>query len=358
KSSIRSNDILSRLGGDEFIVLFNDIHQIDDVARIAQKTIDLLMQPFSLEGNDIVVTASIGISVYPEDGDTSQTLLMNADAAMYLAKERGKNNYQFYTMEMTARSIERMTIERGLRHALDHYGLLLHYQPLIDAASGRMVNVEALVRWQHPEWGLIEPERFISIAEETGLIVPIGAWVLRTACMQAKDWQTNDGPCGRVSVNLSSRQFLENDLLQTIKEVLDETGLKPSSLELEITEYAVMQDPERTLHVLKQLHQLGVRLSIDDFGTGYSSLNYLRQFPVHSVKIDRSFVQDIPGDESSMTLVRAIIKLAHELNLQVTAEGVETEDQSSFLKRQQCDLLQGYLFSRPHEAGHLELRLH
>ena len=210
------------------------------------------------------------------------------------------------------------------------------------------------MRWRHPEWGLVNPDRFISVAEETGLIVPIGIWVLRTACLQAKAWQESDGPFAQVAVNLSPRQFLEKDLFQTIKEVLRRPGLKPSVLELEITESAVMQDPEWTLQVLRQLQVLGVRLSIDDFGTGYSSLTYLRRFPVHSVKIDQSFVRDIPGDEGSMTLVRAIIALAHELKLNVTAEGVETAEQLAFLKNHQCDLLQGYLYSRPGTAQQLE----
>jgi len=354
RKSVRSNDILARLGGDEFILILTDINLIDDVARIAQKTIETLTHPFALEGNDIVITASMGISIYPDDGDTSQALLMNADAAMYLAKERGKNNYQFYTMEMTARSLERMTIERGLRHALTHNELHLHYQPQVDATSGDAFSVEALVRWQHPEWGLVYPDRFIEVAEDTGLIVPIGIWVLRTACLQARRWHKNGGPFTHVAVNLSPRQFLENNLFETIKAVLAETGLEPSFLELEITESAVMQDPNRTLDVLHQLHALGIRLSIDDFGTGYSSLTYLRRFPVHNVKIDRSFVRDIPGDESSMTLVRAIIALAHELKLSVTAEGVETQEQLAFLNNQKCDMLQGYLFSRPASAEQLE----
>lgn len=354
KSAVRSSDTLARLGGDEFIMLLADIHLVDDIARIAQKTIDLLTQPITIEGNDIVITASVGISVYPNDGDTSHSLMMNADTAMYLAKDRGKNNYQFYNLAMTERSLERMTIERGLRRALCNHELQVHYQPQIDLAHGRSGRVEALVRWQHPEWGLVYPDRFINVAEETGLIVPIGFWVLRTACLQAKVWQQQDGDFAQVAVNVSLRQFLDPDLFTSIKAILTETGLQPSSLELEITESAVMQDPERTLEVLNQLHTLGVQLSIDDFGTGYSSLTYLRKFPVHSVKIDRSFIQNIPKDESSKTLVRAIIALAHELKLQVTAEGVETEEQLGFLKALQCDQFQGYLFSRPATAKQLE----
>jgi len=354
KKSVRSNDILARLGGDEFIILLQDIAEIDDIARIAQKTIDSLIQPFTFQGNDIVVTASIGISVYPSDGDSSQALLMNADTAMYLAKERGKNNYQFYSQEMTARSIERMTVERGLRLALKNQEFVLHYQPQTNAGDGATVRAEALVRWQHPELGLIPPDRFIHVAEETGLIVPIGNWVLRTACLQAKQWHENGVPLTHVAVNVSPRQFQEKDLFQTIKNALDESGLQPAFLELEITESAVMQEPERTLEVLHQIHELGVLLSIDDFGTGYSSLTYLRRFPVHSVKIDRSFIMGIPDDQGSMTLVQGIIALAHELKLQVTAEGVENEEQLAFLMRQQCDLLQGYLLSRPITAHQLE----
>jgi len=328
-------------------VLLSDLEDLDDIGRIAQKTIELLTQPFTIETNDIIVTTSIGISVFPDDGENGHTLMMNADSAMYLAKERGKNNFQFYTVTMTERSVERMIIERGLRHALVNHELKLYYQPQIDLVNGLSVSVEALIRWQHPEWGLVEPGRFISVAEETGLIVPIGLWVLRTACRQAKAWQDSDGQFSQIAVNVSARQFLDPDLFQTIKAVLIETGLKPSSLELEITESAVMEDPERTLLVLQQLNELGVRLSIDDFGTGYSSLTYLRRFPVHNVKIDRSFIKNIPNDKGSMTLVRAIIALAHELELSVTAEGIETKEQLAFLKDQQCELLQGYLFSRP-----------
>ncbi|WP_347985916.1 EAL domain-containing protein [Methylomonas sp. AM2-LC] len=354
KKAIRSNDILARLGGDEFILMLSDIIDINDIGRIAQKIIDTLAQPFSFEEQDIVITASIGISVYPNDGQSSHDLMMNADTAMYLAKERGKNNYQFYTLEMTTRSLERMTIERGLRLALKNGEFVLEYQPQINPVDGCANSVEALVRWRHPEWGLVYPDRFIGIAEETGLIVAIGLWVLRTACIQVKAWQDSNSLFKLVAVNLSARQFQEPDLFDCIKTVLDETGLQPSALELEITESAVMQDPKRTLEILQQLNELGVRLSIDDFGTGYSSLMYLRQFPVHSVKIDRSFVQNIPDDEGSMTLVRAIIALAHELKLDVTAEGVEDLHQYQFLKTQNCDMLQGYLFSRPVRVEKLE----
>jgi diguanylate cyclase (GGDEF)-like protein/PAS domain S-box-containing protein len=347
KKSFRTNDTLARLGGDEFILLLSEIEQIEDVARIAQKTIDLLAQPFTLEGNDIIVNASVGISVFPDDGDNGQTLMMNADSAMYLAKERGKNNYQFYTLAMTERSIERMTIERGLRSALINREFKLYYQPQIELDTGRMVSCEALVRWHQPNGEVIGPDRFIVVAEETGLIVPIGAWVLQTACLQAKTWQETDGLFRRVAVNVSARQFLEHDLYQMVKNALAETGLNPSALELEITESAVMHDLEKTLQLLHQLHDLGVRLSIDDFGIGHSSLNYLRQFPVHSLKIDRSFVQNIPKDKGSMALVRAVIALAHELELDVTAEGVETKDQLAFLASHQCNRVQGYLICQP-----------
>lgn len=350
KSTVRGNDVLARLGGDEFIVLLNDITHSDDVARIAQKTIDILTQPFTLEGNDLVVTASVGISVFPDDGKDSHTLLMNADTAMYLAKERGKNNYQFYTLAMTERSLERMTVERGLRRALAERELRLHFQVQIDSVSGLATGAEALVRWQHPEWGLVYPDRFITVAEETGLIVQVGAWVLREACLQAKAWIENGGPFASVAVNVSARQFLEANLFQTVRDILSETGLNPNALELEITESAVMQNPESTLQVLRQFQALGVRLSIDDFGTGYSNLTYLYRFPVQSVKIDRSFVIGLADDGSSKTLVRAIIALAHELRLSVVVEGVETAEQLAFLTAQGCDSLQGYLFSRPVSA--------
>jgi diguanylate cyclase (GGDEF)-like protein len=354
KRSIRINDILARLGGDEFIVLLTDIKSVDDVARIAQNTLNIISKPFSLEGNEIVVTASIGISVYPDDGENSHVLLTNADIAMYRAKECCKNNYQFHTMEMTARSLERMNIERDLRQALTHHQLRIHYQSQVDAKTGRVVSVEARVRWQHPDLKLVYPELFIAIAEETGVIIPIGVWVLRMTCLQAKEWQENDGPCTHVAVNLSPRQFLENDLFDVIKNILTETGLKPCFLELSIAESTIMQDPERALQLLHQLHDLGVKLSIDDFGRGFSSLAYLRQFPVHSIKIDRSIVLNIPDDERSSALVRVIIALGHELKLKVVAKGVETEEQAEFLKAHCCDELQGYLFGHPVAASALE----
>ena len=358
KSAVRSNDLLARLGGDEFILLLDDIEDINYIARIGQKIIDALSQPFSVESHDIIVTTSVGISVYPNDGNNSHDLLKKADTAMYMAKENGKNHYQFYSQEMTERSIERMTIERGLRHGLDNYGFKLHFQPQIDSKTGLAKSVEALVRMEHPEWGLLYPDRFIGIAEETGLIVPIGLWVLSAACSQIKAWQLNDGAFSQIAVNVSARQFVDPNLFQSIKAALNVTGIKPSSLELEITESAVMQDPKRTLLVLQQLYDLGVRLSIDDFGMGYSSLTYLRQFPVHSVKIDKSFVKSISNDEGGKELVLAIIALAHQLKLKVTAEGVETEEQFEFLKEHQCDLMQGHLFCRPDTADQLNNSYH
>jgi diguanylate cyclase (GGDEF)-like protein/PAS domain S-box-containing protein len=353
-SLTRANDTVARVGGDEFIILLNDISTVEDIARVAQKILEQSMQPFFIEGHNIVVTTSIGISVYPEDGESGHILMKNADTAMYLAKERGKNTYRFYTLEMTSRSLEKMTIERDLRLALINDELKLYYQPQISPNGNALLKVEALVRWQHPTLGLIYPDRFIKVAEETGLIIPLGAWVLRTACLQVKQWQDNDGAFIHVGVNLSARQFQESGLFESIKQIIEETGIKPSSLELEITESAVMQDLDRTLQILQDLHELGIKLSIDDFGTGYSSLTYLRRFPVDGVKIDRSFILGIPQDKDSMTLVRGIIALAHELRLQVTAEGVETEDQLAFLIAHHCDVIQGYIISQPVTAKQLD----
>lgn len=352
-STVRKTDILARLGGDEFLILLTDIENNDSIAKIGQNVIDTLSQPFAIEGHDIVVTASVGISVYTNDGDNGHDLLQKADTAMYKAKDQGKNNFQFYSQEMTDRSLERMNIERSLRHGLTNHGFELHFQPQINTTTGHASSAEALVRLEHPEWGLIYPERFIGVAEETGLIVPIGLWVIKAACEQIKSLQDNDETFSQIAVNVSPRQFVDPNLFISIKTTIEELGINPSSLELEITESALMNEPKQTLKVLQKLHELGIKLSIDDFGTGYSSLSYLRQFPIHKIKIDKSFIKHIPEDEGYIALVLAIITLAHQLKLTVTAEGVETLAQFEFLKKHHCDFMQGYLFSHPVMAGQL-----
>ena len=318
-----------------------------DVAEVAQKILVAVALPLLLESQEFHVTASIGISTCPGDSDDLQGLMKNADIAMYRAKERGKNNFQFYSAQINVHTLERAALESDLRHALERNEFLLHYQPKVDIASNRIVGMEALVRWQQPGKALIAPAQFIPLAEETGLIVPIGQWVLKTACLQNKAWQDQGLPRLRVAVNLSARQFAHESLLEDVARVLAETGLDPAWLEFEITESMVMRDPEHAVTLLHGLKALGIHLSIDDFGTGYSSLSYLKRFPLDSVKIDRSFIQDIPGDSDDAAITQAIIAMAHSLRLGVIAEGVETREQLDFLRANGCDEMQGYHFSRP-----------
>jgi EAL domain-containing protein (putative c-di-GMP-specific phosphodiesterase class I) len=351
QSCLRESDTVGRLGGDEFVVLVEELPETVHVTAIARKILTAVARPFVLEGQEFHITASIGISTYPDDSADMQTLLKNADIAMYRAKEQGKNNYQFYSAQMNVHSIERLALESSLRRAVERDEFLLHFQPKVDILSGRVTGMEALVRWQQAGKALVQPAEFIPLAEETGLIVPIGEWVLTTACARLKCWQEQGLAPLRVAVNLSARQFVNESLLQDVARVLKTTGLDPSALELELTESMIMKDPERAVTLMVRLKAMGIHLSIDDFGTGYSSLSYLKRFPIDSVKIDRSFIQDIPGDADDAAITRAIIAMAHSLRLKVIAEGVETAEQLRFLREHGCDEMQGYYFSKPLPEG-------
>jgi predicted signal transduction protein with EAL and GGDEF domain len=347
KAGVREVDTVSRLGGDEFAVLVENVTETRIVATIAGKLRKEIAEVLMLGSHEYQITASIGISAYPADGSDATTLLKNADIAMYRAKEQGKNNVQFYAAEMNAHSMARLSLETGLRHALDRGEFLLHYQPKVDIASGRIVGMEALVRWMRPQLGMVSPAEFIPLAEETGLIVPIGAWVLRAACERNSAWQRMGMAPLRVAVNLSARQFVQANLVSEVARVLDASRLAPASLELEITESMVMDNPERAIQTLRQLKSMGIALAIDDFGTGYSSLGYLKRFPIDNIKIDRSFIKDIPRNADDASITRTIIDMTHNLRLRVVAEGVETAAQLEFLRQHGCDEMQGYYFSRP-----------
>ena len=351
---VREGDTVARFGGDEFTLLIPRVEQIEDVAKIAQKIIETLKIPFVICEQELFVTTSIGISLFPNDGIDPETLVRNADSAMYRAKEQGRDNYQLYAPAMNARALERLALENMLRRALKQKELVVYYQPLIDLASGSIFGVEALVRWKHPELGLLLPAHFVSAAEVSGLIIPIGDWVLRTACRQAFIWNKRLDTELTVSVNLSARQFSQPDLLAQVRSALQETGLDPGRLELEITESNAMQNAENTIHTLRELKAAGVRISMDDFGTGYSSLNYLKRFPIDTLKLDQSFVRDVATDARDAAIVSAVIAMAHSLDLKVVAEGVETAEQLAFLSQRNCDTIQGFYFSAPLSADDLE----
>jgi len=345
--SVREGDTVARFGGDEFVVLLDDVASEKDIGALAQKVIEMLAPPFEIGGQSLYITASIGVSLYPNDGEDSTTLLKNADIAMYRAKDLGKNTYQFYSADMSARAFERLTLESSLRHAIERNEFRLYYQPQIDSASGAILGVEALLRWQHPDFGLVAPAEFIPLLEETSLIVPVGDWVFRTACEQLCAWHAAGWPTLRMAVNLSPRQFQAAGLAIMVERGLATVGCDPGLIELEITENVLLRHAAATLDTLDALRTLGVRLAIDDFGTGYSSLSYLRRYAIDTLKIDRSFVHDVPGDPDDSAIASAIIVMAQSLKLDVIAEGVETEAQRDFLRERGCHLMQGYLFSRP-----------
>ncbi len=340
--SVRESDVVARLGGDEFVVLLPNIPDPQQVAPVADKILAACGKPFTLAGQEFRVTVSIGITLFPKDGDDEQTLMKNADMAMYHAKELGKNNFQYFSESLNTDSLERLTLESSLRHALERNEFRLFYQPKRSMKSGQITGVEALLRWQHPELGMILPMQFIPVAEENGLIVPIGRWVLRTACQQSVEWQKSGLPPLNMAINLSARQFIDESLLDDIKQALQDTGMSPELLEVEITETMVMRDVETTVDILKELKSMGVRVAIDDFGTGYSSLSTLKQFPVDSIKIDSSFVQDLTRSIEDRGLTEAIIAVGRNLSLNVIAEGVETSEQYEYLKEQACDEFQGF----------------
>ncbi|HJU71946.1 MAG TPA: EAL domain-containing protein [Paucimonas sp.] len=350
----RNGDTVARLGGDEFVVILADIGQEDDVAQLAQQALLALAEPFVVKGQELYPSGSIGISLYPKDGNDGPGLLRSADMAMYQAKERGGNNFQFYAHEMNARVLERLQLDARLRRALDQDEFVLHYQPQVDIATGRIVGVEALVRWQPQDGPMVPPNHFIPVAEETGLIVQIGEWVLRTACAQSREWQRAGLPAIRTAVNLSARQFSRQDIVKLVSQVLQETGCCAGALELEITESVIMKNAAAGAETLARLNEMGVSLSIDDFGTGYSSLSYLHRFPIHTLKIDRSFIGDIVSADDDAPIAKSVILLAHSMHLRVIAEGVETEEQLAFLRKHHCDQIQGYYFSRPVPAAQIE----
>ncbi|ACH38524.1 response receiver sensor diguanylate cyclase/phosphodiesterase, PAS domain-containing [Citrifermentans bemidjiense Bem] len=339
--------LVSRLGGDEFTIMLSDIEHFQDVAKIARRILEAVSVPYSLEGQEVFVSTSIGISLYPFDATTASDLIRNADGAMYQAKEQGRNGYQIYDESMNAKALERIILESQLHKALKEEEFIVYYQPQVSNQSGRVVGIEALVRWNSKELGLVEPGRFLPLAEEIGLVIQIDQWVMREACRQHKLWLDAGFPPVTLAINISGQQFMKNELLETVTSVLKESGLDPGLLELELTEGVLMAHTERTVKTLQALKGMGVRLAIDDFGTGFSSLSYLKRFPLDVLKIDRTFINDITTDPDDAAITLATIEMAHTMKLKVIAEGVETKPQLDFLTKNGCDMYQGYLFSKP-----------
>lgn len=347
KDCLHREDYLSRMGGDEFTCVLSNIRDQAEAEQAAGHMIASLSKPFILQGKEYTVTTSIGISLYPYHGDDVETLLTNADTAMYRAKENGRNGYKFYSHEMNAVSFEKLLLEQSLGKAIGQEELRLYYQPQVDIATGEVVGLEALVRWQHPEFGLIPPSEFVPIAEESGLIVDLGRWVLLAACRQAMEWRQLGLPPVKMSVNVSAKQFFRDEFTTELLSILKETGMAPDGLELELTETALIQDVQQTIDKLIRIRALGVKIALDDFGTGYSSLLYLKRFPLDVIKIDRVFIRDIAENANDQAIAQAVIRMAHDLNLKVVAEGIETKEQLDQIRKPHCDIMQGYLFSRP-----------
>ncbi|MEO8298346.1 MAG: EAL domain-containing protein [Burkholderiales bacterium] len=347
---LRDGDLLGRLGGDEFVALTDSPCDPAALSTLAGRLIDAVAEPMVLEGRGVQISASVGIGIYPNDGTEAATVLMAADTAMFQAKSRGKNTFQFFTAELAQQAASRFSLESELRLAVERNELVLHYQPLVDAHTGTLVGLEALVRWNHPSRGLLQPAVFIDLAEESGLIVPIGRWVLRAACQQLRAWQDAGLRPPRCAVNVSVRQLVGNTLLDDVHAALQQTGVRPSDLGIEVTESLLMADAQQSSTTLKCLHDLGIHIAIDDFGTGYSSLAYLKRFPAQSIKLDRSFVASLPDDADNLAITRAVVAMGHNLGMRVTAEGVETHAQRACLHELDCDVLQGYLFGRPMPA--------
>ncbi|PLX78706.1 MAG: GGDEF domain-containing protein [Desulfuromonas sp.] len=347
REHIRETDQVGRFGGDEFAVMLGNLQGPDDAEKVAQKIIRAMAEPISIEGHELFVTTSIGIACYPHDDHFPADLIKKADTAMYSAKGKGRNNYQCYAADLDGDNDKRLMLENGIRKALDGDELCLYYQPKFDVATDRVNSMEALIRWNHPELGLLEPKDFISLAEETGMIFAIGDWVLRTACLQVKEWEKQGGDPIRIAVNVSGYQLQQRGFVAAVRQILGEVGLDPDRLELEVTETVIMQNPEYATKVLRQLRDLGVHISIDDFGTGYSSLSHLKRFAINTLKIDRSFVSEVDRNSTDAAIASAIIAMGKSLDLSVIAEGVETESQLAFLRKHDCDEIQGYLYSRP-----------
>jgi diguanylate cyclase (GGDEF)-like protein/PAS domain S-box-containing protein len=344
---VRDGDTVARLGGDELAIVLEDVDKEQDITPIAEKIVASFTQPFNIDGRELFINTSVGISVHPDDGEDAKVLIKNADIAMYRAKEQGGGNFQFYSEKMAHQSSDRLLLESSMRRALERKEFLLHYQPQVDLRTGEVIGIEALVRWRHPDYGLVPPLNFIPLAEETGLIVPLSEWILREACAQNKTLQDSGLPPMRVAVNLSARNFRQPDMAEIVARILVETGLKPSYLTLELMESTLLQQTDSTLATMRQLQSLGTHIVIDDFGIGYSSLSYLKRLPIDGLKIDQSFVQDITTDPDDAAIVTAITTMAHSLGLKVVAEGVETQQQLEFLRAHDCDAMQGFYFSKP-----------
>ncbi|MEA3242260.1 MAG: EAL domain-containing protein, partial [Pseudomonadota bacterium] len=344
---LREDDVVARLGGDEFTIIMDALHKPQHAMVLAQKLIRSVQRPVRHDDHELYVSASVGISLYPQDGQNADVLLQNADAAMYKAKDEGRSNFQFYTADMTELAFERVLMEAHLHRALEKKQFVVYYQSQVDLLSGELTGLEALVRWQHPELGLLSPTKFISLAEDTGLILPLGKWVLQTACRQIAAWHKADLYPGRIAVNLTGNQLKNDKVLPTIEQILEESSCQPDWLELEITESVIMEQHGRSFNILQKIKELGIELAIDDFGTGYSSLSHLKRLPVSRLKIDRSFIRDIPQDSSNKAITRAVIAMGKSMGLKVIAEGVETMAQKAFLQAEQCDEIQGYIYGPP-----------